>query len=121
MKLITENNWLVSIIDSYDIEFVVKVTIPDDNEDLKRVQEIDPSVKRDIYIYCNKEDLNLKDFENTRFGATMTSILNHLSKNSGLVLRHLFRPNNLERFYPFFACPLCTCVYFSLLTVRQIK
>ena len=62
MKLITENNWLVSIIDIYDIEFVVKVTIPDDNEDLKRVQEIDPSVKRDIYIYCNK-DLNLKDFE----------------------------------------------------------
>ena len=52
----------MTIIDSYNIEYVVKVTIPDDNEDLKRVQEIDPSEERDIYIYCNK-DLNLKDFE----------------------------------------------------------
>ena len=62
MLLIYKNNWLATKIKHHKIEYVVKVTIPDDNEDLKRVQEIDPSEERDIYIYCNK-DLNLKDFE----------------------------------------------------------
>ena len=59
---INENNWLTATLNRENIEYVIKVTIPDDNEDLKRVQDIDPSEDRDIYIYCNK-DLNLKYFK----------------------------------------------------------